>query len=160
MTALAYVDLNPVRAAMVGDALAYPWSSARAHVEGRDESGLLDMDLWREVRGHGRWAEMLFSDVKGRRLREPVWLALVPWRKSSKGPDGAVVSLEEVEEQAIELAIAEFEDIVLNVRGEVWWRPAARVARPVNAALPRRRVDWAHSCCRPSGRRKPRFCSC
>ena len=59
LTALAYVDLNPVRAGMVGDALAYPWSSARAHVEGRDESGLLDMDLWREVRGHERWAEML-----------------------------------------------------------------------------------------------------
>ena len=59
VTALAYVDLNPVRAGMVGDATAYPWSSARAHAEGRDESGLLDVDLWRQVRGHEQWAEML-----------------------------------------------------------------------------------------------------
>ena len=35
-TTLRYVDLNPVRAGMVDDALAYEWSSARAHVEGRD----------------------------------------------------------------------------------------------------------------------------
>lgn len=65
VTALAYVDLNPVRAGIVGDALAYPWSSARAHVEGRDSLGLLDLDLWRQVPGHQRWAE-----VFGRPLSE------------------------------------------------------------------------------------------
>jgi putative transposase len=32
--ALAYVDLNPVRAGLVGRAADYPWSSARAHVAG------------------------------------------------------------------------------------------------------------------------------
>ena len=64
-TALAYVDLNPVRAGLVGDAMVYPWSSAVAHADGRDGRGLLDLDLWRQVPGHERWA-----DVFGRPLGE------------------------------------------------------------------------------------------
>lgn len=40
-SALLYVDLNPVRAGMTGEATAWEWSSARAHVSGRDETGLL-----------------------------------------------------------------------------------------------------------------------
>ncbi len=39
--ALLYVDLNPVRAGLVGRAQEYPWSSARAHTEGADPSGTL-----------------------------------------------------------------------------------------------------------------------
>ncbi len=35
-TALRYVDLNLVRAGLVADATEYEWSSARAHLEGRD----------------------------------------------------------------------------------------------------------------------------
>ena len=65
VTALAYVDLNPVRAGIVGDALEYPWSSARAPVEGRDAGGLLDLELWRQMPGHERCAE-----VFGRPLSE------------------------------------------------------------------------------------------
>ena len=67
VTALAYVDLNPAPAGMVRDALAYPWSSARTHVEGRDGSGLLDLDLWCQLRGHERWVEMLARPPKGAR---------------------------------------------------------------------------------------------
>ena len=72
VTALAYVDLDPVRAGIVGDAPCYPWSSARAHGEGRDGSGLLDVDLWCQVPGHERWMEMLarpLSEASGRALR-------------------------------------------------------------------------------------------
>ena len=79
LTALAYVDLNPVRAGMVGDALAYPWSSARAHVEGWDESGLLDADLWHQIRGHERWAEMLgrpLSEASCRAVRAATFAGL------------------------------------------------------------------------------------
>ncbi len=47
--ALCYVDLNPVRAGLVEQAPDYAWSSARAHLTGRDPAGLLDLDLWREV---------------------------------------------------------------------------------------------------------------
>ena len=47
-TALLYVDLNPVRAGMTGEAVAWEWSSARAHIAGRDETGLLAWDTLAE----------------------------------------------------------------------------------------------------------------
>ena len=73
VTALAYVDLNPVRAGMVGDAQEYPCSSARAHVEEADPLGLIDVSPWREVRGRGDWAERLNRPMDAEaihRLRE------------------------------------------------------------------------------------------
>jgi hypothetical protein len=33
----AYVELNPVRTELVADARDWPWSSARAHLSGRDD---------------------------------------------------------------------------------------------------------------------------
>lgn len=38
LAAARYVELNPVRAGMVDEAQAYPWSSARAHLAGQDDS--------------------------------------------------------------------------------------------------------------------------
>jgi putative transposase len=58
-TALRYGDLNPVRAGLVADATEYEWSSARAHVEGRDALGLLDEDLWKQVNRDRDWREIL-----------------------------------------------------------------------------------------------------
>jgi len=37
MAAASYVALNPVRARLVGRLDAWPWSSARAHLAGRDD---------------------------------------------------------------------------------------------------------------------------
>ena len=91
ITALAYVDLNPVRAGMVGDAQAYPWSSARAHVEEEDPLGLIDFSLWREVRGRGDWAECLSRPLDAetvQRLREATQRG-VPW-----GSEGFVKALQ------------------------------------------------------------------
>jgi putative transposase len=59
VTALAYVDLNPLRAHLVGRADHYPWSSAAAHLAGHDEGGLLDLELWREVPSAMHWADAL-----------------------------------------------------------------------------------------------------
>lgn len=44
---LAYIELNPVRAGLVRRPEDYPWSSARAHLTGADDTGLLDMTWWR-----------------------------------------------------------------------------------------------------------------
>src|SRR5579883_230312 len=41
--ALRYVELNPVRAGLVAHAAEWPWSSAAAHLQGSDASGLLDL---------------------------------------------------------------------------------------------------------------------
>ena len=37
LAAARYVELNPVRAGLVADPAAYPWSSAAAHLAGRDD---------------------------------------------------------------------------------------------------------------------------
>ncbi len=57
--ALLYVDLNPVRAAMTGTATAWEWSSARAHVSGYDESGLLSTDGLAQFGGCADWERRL-----------------------------------------------------------------------------------------------------
>ncbi len=57
--ALLYVDLNPVRAGMLSDPTAYPWSSAAAHANQRDIAGLLDVREWSEVDPDGDWKQLL-----------------------------------------------------------------------------------------------------
>jgi putative transposase len=56
---LAYVELNPVRAHLVDSAADWKWSSARAHLTGTDETGLLDMTLWRAHFTPKSWADIL-----------------------------------------------------------------------------------------------------
>jgi putative transposase len=42
MVAIRYVELNPVRAGLVGRAQDWPWSSAQAHIDCRSD-GLTDL---------------------------------------------------------------------------------------------------------------------
>lgn len=44
---------------LVRQAWEWPWSSARAHVSGIDETGLLNMDIWRSRFDGNRWREVL-----------------------------------------------------------------------------------------------------
>ncbi len=37
LTAVRYIELNPVGAGLLKDPAAYPWSSARSHIDGRDD---------------------------------------------------------------------------------------------------------------------------
>ena len=60
-TVIGYVERNPVRAQMVARPEDYRWSSARAHLTGVDESGILDMEYWRSAGGRERW-ECLLAD--------------------------------------------------------------------------------------------------
>ena len=57
--ALAYVDRNPVRARMVASAEHYVWSSAAAHLAGKDPVGLLDMEWWHAQGRGGDWQHWL-----------------------------------------------------------------------------------------------------
>ncbi len=41
LRAVAYVELNPVKAGMVKRAWDYPWSNVHAHLSGRDERGIV-----------------------------------------------------------------------------------------------------------------------
>jgi putative transposase len=67
---MAYIERNPVRAGMVASAEEYRWSSARAHVTGRDEDGWLDMRHWREEYTSVRWVEVLRDGIEEEAFRE------------------------------------------------------------------------------------------
>lgn len=59
-TAVAYVELNPVRAGLVAGAEDYRWSSAAAHLGlEQDKLGLLDRDFWLRQGGAESWREVL-----------------------------------------------------------------------------------------------------
>jgi putative transposase len=53
--ALRYVELNPVRAGMV----EWAWSSAAAHLGGRDISGFVNLTEWRDRWRPETWADAL-----------------------------------------------------------------------------------------------------
>lgn len=58
LAAVRYVELNPVRAKMVAKAEAYRWSSARAHLNGRDDTLVHVKPMLDRV---NNWAELLTS---------------------------------------------------------------------------------------------------
>jgi len=64
--ALRYAELNPVRAGLVRNAWEWPWSSARAHVTGIDETGLPSMDLRRTRFDGNRWQSFLEEEQRSR----------------------------------------------------------------------------------------------
>jgi putative transposase len=66
---LAYVERNPVRAGLVARPEEYRWSSAAAHLSGRDTTGLLDWSVWREQGGAEGWSELLTSPEELMALR-------------------------------------------------------------------------------------------
>jgi putative transposase len=61
--ALRYIELNPVRAGFVRNAWDWPWSSARAHVTGVDETGMLNMELWGKYFDKIQWKEFLLEGL-------------------------------------------------------------------------------------------------
>ena len=56
MTAVRYIELNPVKAKLARSAEDWPWSSASAHVSGKRD-GLTDLDALAGV--HRNWRAML-----------------------------------------------------------------------------------------------------
>jgi putative transposase len=81
MACARYVELNPVRAGLVKSARAWPWSSARAHLAGKDDAlaavapllalapdwrallaGGLKPDEREAIRAHARTGRALASD--------------------------------------------------------------------------------------------------
>jgi putative transposase len=61
LTAMRYVELNPVRAGLVRRAEDYRWSSARAHLDGRDDALVTVEPMLSEV---GDWAGYLALGVE------------------------------------------------------------------------------------------------
>ena len=61
-TALRYVERNPVRAGLLESAERYRWSSAAAHLSGKDPFGLLDVRFWEESGGSAFWRQLLDNE--------------------------------------------------------------------------------------------------
>lgn len=60
--AMNYVERNPVKSGLNSFAWEFEWSSARAHVTFRDDSGLLDMAYWKKVAFDKDWQSALMRD--------------------------------------------------------------------------------------------------
>jgi putative transposase len=69
---MLYMELNPVRAGLVKRAWDWPWSSARAHITGIDDSGLLDLTAWRRRIDLEAWREMLEKAVKDEQFYQEI----------------------------------------------------------------------------------------
>jgi len=61
--ALRYTELNPVRAGLVREAEAFPWSSAAIHCAAADPVAALDLAPWRAVWSPQTWTEYLAEPV-------------------------------------------------------------------------------------------------
>jgi putative transposase len=62
LAAARYIELNPVRAGLVSIPEDYPWSSAKAHIKGRNDDLVKAKPLLRMV---DDWQQFLFDEVSG-----------------------------------------------------------------------------------------------
>lgn len=69
--ALRYTEQNPVRSKIVRKAWKYQWSSAAAHLSGRDTSGMLDISYWKKVSSQIDWRRVL-EEVQPKELIEKI----------------------------------------------------------------------------------------
>ncbi len=67
LKAVAYVELNPVKAGMVDFAWDYPWSSVHAHLSGSDKFGLVKTDKMLSLVGD--WKSYLL-DAQGQFIED------------------------------------------------------------------------------------------
>jgi putative transposase len=67
LAAARYIELNPVRARLVSKAEDWPWSSARAHLAGRDNQLVKVAPLLEMI---GDWAAFLSSALPEEELRD------------------------------------------------------------------------------------------
>jgi len=74
--ALAYVDLNPVRAGLVAHAGEYAWSSARAHLGDTKADEWIDGEAWQQLGLADDWAEILRREIEADELRAATYAGL------------------------------------------------------------------------------------
>ena len=60
---------NPVRAAITGHPASYRWSSAAAHLVGKDPFGILDWSEWERLGNAAGWAGLLATPEEREQTR-------------------------------------------------------------------------------------------
>ena len=89
--ALCYVERNPVRAGLVGEAWSYPWSSAAAHVGALDNYRLINIREWKRFSAGLDWKAWLSREEDKRSLQS---LRLYTSRGRPLGSDEFISRLE------------------------------------------------------------------
>ena len=94
LTAVRYVELNPVRAGLVARAEDWRWSSAPAHVTGRGD-GLTDLAAL--AGAHRNWRAMLHMGLEAGDLEESAVTAIEAHVRTGRprGSDAFLRALEE-----------------------------------------------------------------
>jgi putative transposase len=59
IAAMRYIERNPVRIGEVKKAEDYPWSTAKAHINGTDPDKRVDIKLWKQIIDNGDWRQVL-----------------------------------------------------------------------------------------------------
>ena len=90
--ALRYAELNPVRAGLVKEAVAWPWSSAGAHSGTVAPDTLLEMTRWRQTWGEVNWRQFL---AQGETESELYALRRATWTGRPLGAEQFTRALEE-----------------------------------------------------------------
>ena len=88
LTAARYVEMNPVRAHLSPDAASWPWSSARAHLEGMDDK-LAKVQPLLEIAGD--WHHFLTASVDEKQMN------ILRKHESTGRPIGPVSFLDRLE---------------------------------------------------------------
>jgi len=70
--AMAYVEQNPVRAALAEDACAYRWSSVASHLGAPDPARIVDLTSWRQEYTPERWKVVLRTNIDDGQLAERI----------------------------------------------------------------------------------------
>ena len=93
LTAIRYVELNPVKAKLAARAEDWPWSSARAHIEGKAD-GLTDLGALAGV--HRNWRSMLRHGLEAGDLTPEEEAAIESRQRTGRpwGSDAFVAGLE------------------------------------------------------------------
>ena len=63
LTAMKYIELNPVRAKMCRVPWRYQWSSAAVHIDKKSKSDLLSLTGWYKLISAGQWKSALLEGV-------------------------------------------------------------------------------------------------
>ena len=94
LTALRYVEWNPVRAGMAAVPEAWRWSSAGVHLQGpgAEEIALLDWKYWQSRGGAAGWEELLRQPDD---LRQWQQLRRATYAAAPLGPEEFVKEMEE-----------------------------------------------------------------
>ena len=92
-TALRYAELNPVRAGMVAEAAAWPWSSAGAHCGTADADACMEMSAWRQNWSEASWRKFL---QEGERESELLAIRRSTYSGRPLGPAEFIEALEQL----------------------------------------------------------------